>query len=306
MTQPPPGRPFLARVLLSPTEPRLRAGWRILLHLLILVGLMGVFSALLGLFFYFFQDPPPALVAILSQLATFLAITLAVYLARRFLDRRSFGSLGLPWDARAAKDLLAGIGIAGVLLGLVFLAEWAVGWLVIEGFAWQQDLPSQLGSGVLTDLAIFIFVGWNEELLTRGYWLWNLAEGLNMHWAVIITSTLFAILHLWNPNASPIIVLGLTTAGLFFAFAVLWTRRLWLPIGLHIGWNFFEGTVFGFPVSGTATYRLIRHTVTGPEWITGGDFGPEAGTIILAALAAGFILIYLYARSQKAPKRLIA
>ena len=76
------------------------------------------------------------------------------------------------------------------------------------------------------------------------------------------------------------------------------TQQLWLPIGLHIGWNFFEGVIFGFPVSGTETFRILNHTVSGPSLLTGGDFGPEAGLILIPALALGTCLTWLYTRSR--------
>ena len=101
-----------------------------------------------------------------------------------------------------------------------------------------------------------------------------------------------------NPNSSLGAVLGLIAGGLFFAYAYLRTRRLWLPIGIHIGWNFFEGVVFGFEVSGTQPFHLIRQTVSGPEVITGGAFGPEAGLILLPALLLGFVVIYAYTRDR--------
>ncbi len=87
-------------------------------------------------------------------------------------------------------------------------------------------------------------------------------------------------------------------AGVYLAYAYIRTKQLWLSIGLHIGWNFFEGVVFGFPVSGLATYTLSRINVHGPELWTGGAFGPEAGLIILPSLIVGGILIYLYTRKR--------
>jgi membrane protease YdiL (CAAX protease family) len=89
---------------------------------------------------------------------------------------------------------------------------------------------------------------------------------------------------------------GLFLAGMFLAFAYTRTRQLWLPIGLHIGWNFFEGTVFGFPVSGLGLSGIIEHSVNGPVQFTGGAFGPEAGLVLLPALALGTILVYYYTR----------
>jgi membrane protease YdiL (CAAX protease family) len=289
-------RTFFTRLFFSPAEPRLRAGWRILLQLLLMAALVVAFSGILGLLIAFFPELPPALVAIANQVVIVAAITVSVYFARHRLDRRSFASLGLEWNARAVKDLLAGFAIAGLMLGLVFLVEWAGGWLRFEGFAWQQEAVSRVALGVLVELAIFLTVGWYEELLTRGYWLKNLADGLGLRWAVILSSSVFALVHLMNPNASLTILIGLTAAGLFFACAAVWSRQLWLPVGLHIGWNFFEGPVFGFPVSGVQSFTLVHQTVSGPEWITGGAFGPEAGAVLLAALGVGFGLIYGYSR----------
>jgi hypothetical protein len=74
---------------------------------------------------------------------------------------------------------------------------------------------------------------------------------------------------------------------------------LWISIGLHIGWNFFEGPVFGFPVSGLETTALLIHSDTGPALITGGSFGPEAGFIVLPIMAIGAGLTYLYVQGRQ-------
>ena len=93
-------------------------------------------------------------------------------------------------------------------------------------------------------------------------------------------------------------VLGLLVGGLFLAYGYVRTRSLWLPVGLHIGWNFFEGVVFGFPVSGLDIYPLLRIKVNGPVLWTGGAFGPEAGLIVLPALILGAALIYFYTQNR--------
>ncbi|OGO80167.1 MAG: hypothetical protein A3K41_03580 [Chloroflexi bacterium RIFOXYD12_FULL_57_15] len=143
-------------------------------------------------------------------------------------------------------------------------------------------------------------MAWNEELLSRGYHLQTLASGTNLFWGVLLSSAVFGALHLGNPNATWVSAAGIFLAGLFLAYGYLRTGQLWLSIGLHIGWNFFEGVVFGFPVSGLDIYPLTRIQVQGPEMWTGGAFGPEAGLVILPALLIGAGLIFWYTRNRRA------
>jgi hypothetical protein len=104
-----------------------------------------------------------------------------------------------------------------------------------------------------------------------------------------------------NPNVSGPAIAGLLLAGLWFAFAARVAKQLWTPIGAHIGWNFFEATVFGFPVSGMAPFGVIRQTTAGPIVWTGGAFGPEAGLILLPALALGALALWgAYGRERGA------
>lgn len=288
-------RTLFARIFISPDERRLRAGWRLLLQTL----LMLVFSAGLGIGLVLL----PALFEIvgngmlLSQIAELIALTLSIYIARRFLDRRSFGNLGLNLDARARQDVLVGIGIAGLMMGVIFALESAFGWLTLEGFAWDAMPGSAVARNALTILLVFILVGWNEELLSRGYHLQTLASGINLTWGIIISSAVFGVLHLGNPNATWLSAAGIFLAGAFLAYGYVRSGQLWLSIGLHIGWNYFEGVVFGFPVSGLNTFSLTHITVDGPVLFTGGAFGPEAGLIVLPGLIFGATLIYLYTRN---------
>jgi uncharacterized protein len=287
------------RIFRSPGERRLRSGWRLLAQLLLLLFTFIFFGALIGLFAYLLPMPTNGNILFISQFVVFLAVTLSVYLARRFLDRRSFVSLGLRWDSRATQDLLFGIVISGFMMGLIYLVEWTMGWLTFDGYAWQEESATKLVMGMALMLVSFIIVGWQEELLSRGYWLQNMEDGLNLFWAVLISSLLFALAHLGNPNASGVAILGLLLAGVFLAYGYLRTRQLWLPIGLHIGWNFFEGPVFGFQVSGlVVTPRLLTHTINGPEILTGGAFGPEAGLVIIPAMILGALAINRYTRHR--------
>lgn len=292
-----PERPLLTRIFISPDERRLRAGWRLLVHLILLTISFVVFGSALGTMFLVFPALQGDWEWIFAGISSFLAITLSVYLARRLLDKRSFTSLGLVWNGQAVRDLLFGIAVPALMMGLVYLVEVSAGWLNFEGFAWEFASAPQAAAEITIMGFYFVIVGWQEELLSRGYWLQNMAEGLNLYWGVLISSVIFALAHLANPNISVLAVLGLVLAGLFLAYAYMRTRKLWLPIGLHIGWNFFEGSVFGFQVSGLEDLpRLIHQSVQGPEIITGGAFGPEAGLVMLPSLALGVLLIWWYTR----------
>jgi len=245
-------------------------------------------------------DPASPSLLFYGEVTATLAVTLSVFVARRLFDRRSILSLGLSFDRQALFDLVAGICLPGLMLGLVYGAEVALGWLKFEGFAGGLNSVGSLWVQAAGGLFFFVLVGWQEELLTRGYWLQNLADGLNLTWGVLLSSLAFAAAHGFNPNASWIAVVSLVCDGLFLAFGYLRTRRLWLPVGLHVGWNFFEGIVYGFPVSGIGgLFHLIRQTATGPELWTGGAFGPEAGLIQLPAVALGALLILWYTSRRK-------
>lgn len=152
-------RSFFARILFSPDEPRLRAGWRlliqtILLAVVLLIGLLGVpkevANSTLG-----------------NTIILFIAVTGSVYIARRWLDKRSFKSLGLELDKHTLFDVLAGIGIVGVQMGFIFVVLLSLGWLTFEGFAWQVDSAGVIVRNVLMFFVAYILIGWQEELLSR-------------------------------------------------------------------------------------------------------------------------------------------
>jgi membrane protease YdiL (CAAX protease family) len=285
-------------IFFSPDEPRLRAGWRLLIQTLLFGLILIIVSLPLSLLSFFNSNLLTA--PIVSFALSLIAITGSVFIARVWLDRRSITSLGLKLNSRALIDILVGILIAALMMGAIYLIMLATGWLTFEGFAWEDEPVSTVLLEMLILLLTFVFIGWSEELLSRGYHLQNLEDGLNTFWGVLLSSAIFGILHLINPGANWASTLGILFAGLFLAYGYLRTRQLWLPIGLHIGWNFFEGAVFGFPVSGLPTYQLLRGTVEGPLLWTGGIFGPEGGLILFPGLALGAVLIYAYTRQRLA------
>ncbi len=296
-TAEPTKRTIWQKVFTSPNEARLRAGWRILLQTLLLMVIsvvIGIFVFIpIGIFNIEFNSP---LAFLANQITNLIGVTGSIFLARRFLDKRSIVSLGLKFNSKAIIEILVGIVITILIMGLIFAIEIGQGWTSFSGFAWQTEPAATVLGSLGLWLAIFIIVGWQEELLSRGYHLQSLESGINVFWAVILSSSIFAILHIFNPGANWASTLGILLAGLFLALPYILTRQLWLSIGLHIGWNFSEGVVFGFPVSGIAPFPLLKHTVSGPVLWTGGAFGPEAGLVVIPALLVGSILILGYTR----------
>jgi len=295
-------------------ERRLRAGWRLLIQLLLWmftpalldVALGGPLTRLVG-------GLIPDFIVIGNRIVLFgltLIATLAsTWLATRFLDRRALRELGLQMDAAWWIDLAFGLLLGAALMTLVFAAEYAMGWVtVMETFAVEPaDTPFFVA--ILAPVVVFVVVGITEEILSRGYQLRNLAEGFNFGGrhpraallvAWIGSSFVFGLLHVLNPNTTWISTLNLMLAGMFLGLGLVLTGRLGLPIGLHITWNFFQGNVFGFPVSGndftSATFIAIKQG--GPDLWTGGAFGPEAGLIGIAAILLGSLLIVLWVQGR--------
>jgi len=137
-----------------------------------------------------------------------------------------------------------------------------------------------------------------EELLFRGI-LFRWIEEFAGSWAALaITSALFGLIHIFNPQATWFSSFAIALeAGVMLGGAYMLTRSLWLPMGIHAAWNFAQGEVFGVPVSGTSVHGLLRSRLTGPEILSGGGFGLEATLFaLLIATAAGVWFVWLAVR----------
>jgi membrane protease YdiL (CAAX protease family) len=236
------------------------------------------------------------------------AILASVWLAGRLLDRRSFADFGFHMAGNWWRDLGFGLFLGAALMLIIFLIELGAGWVTVTGTLVTQTPDAPFFLAILLPLIIFVAVGIYEELLSRGYHLRNIAEGLNWsiigpRWALVIatliSSALFGLAHLANPNASFISSFNIFVAGaILLAIGYLLTGELAIPIGVHITWNFFQGNVFGFPVSGadfgSATFISIQQG--GPDVWTGGAFGPEAGLLGLGAILLGGVVMALWVR----------
>jgi membrane protease YdiL (CAAX protease family) len=230
---------------------------------------------------------------------------LSVWLAGRFLDRRPFADFGFHLSGGWWLDLLFGMVLGALLMTTVFLVQFGLGWVTVTG-SFESLVPgAPFWLAVIVPAVHFVCVGFYEELVSRGYQLRNAAEGLNssslgprgavlLAWA--LSSAFFGYLHAANPNATILSTANVALAGLMLGCGYVLTGELAIPIGLHVTWNFFEGTVFGFPVSGLriggATFLRIEQG--GPDLWTGSSFGPEGGLLAAVAMALGILLTALW------------
>ncbi len=291
-------------------EERLRAGWRVLLYLVLWVMIQIFAGFIIGspltlLLTQFLPALEPIVDGLLFYLFNLLLVVGLTWLMATQVDRRRVQALGLQLDRRWWADLGFGLLLGAFLMSCVFGVEWLLGWVLVTTF-FYVDLPeTPFSVAIWQPVALFIVVGINEELLSRGYQLRNLAEGLATHrfghtaavmLAWLFSSTLFGLLHIFNPNSTWVSTTVLMLAGGCLGLGYVLTGRLGIPIGLHITWNFFQGNVYGFPVSGNvlSSATIVRIEQQGPTLWTGGDFGPEAGLVGILALLLGSLLTVLW------------
>jgi len=202
------------------------------------------------------------------------------------------------------RDDLPGKGAArNLALGLVagtFLFSAVVGVAALSGIYRITGCCST--AELLKDIfGAAIFAGFMEELLFRGI-LFRWIEEFGGSWAaLIITSVLFGLIHIMNPNATWFSSFAIALeAGVLLGGAYMLTRSLWMPMGLHAAWNFTQGFVFDVPVSGLDVRGLVTAKLSGPVLLSGGPFGLEASVIALVvATAAGIVLVVLAVKSGK-------
>ncbi|WP_254536632.1 CPBP family intramembrane glutamic endopeptidase [Halomarina litorea] len=245
-----------------------------------------------------------------TAVVTAVGAVFAVFASAVLLDRRPLADYGFHLGRRWGADLAVGLALGGVLLTLVFLVALAAGWVAVVG---TFRAPGAFLPALAGNVLVFCLVGLYEELLVRGYLLRNLAEGLagyvSEQWAVgasvLFSSAVFGALHLGNPNATLVSALGITLAGVMLAAGFVFTGELALPIGLHVTWNVFQGLVFGFPVSGlTVGTTLLATREQGPDLLTGGSFGPEAGLLGVLATLVGLVSTLWYVRRAEGAVRI--
>ncbi|WP_409341966.1 lysostaphin resistance A-like protein [Paenibacillus sp. MBLB4367] len=232
------------------------------------------------------------LTQMIIQGGAFIAGTLIMYAA---FERKRGWNLGFKQGRvlrRTIEGLLAGI----VLMTAAGLLIWVCGGISGIGIAFDRNVLASMSTGLL----MFTIVSVNEELFARGYLQGLIGYHFGRTVAVIASSLLFAALHLQNNSVldNPLPLLNLFLAGIILGVSREASGGLWMPIGLHLTWNYFQGYVYGFEVSGTTVDSLVHLTRRGSDTISGGSFGAEGSALTTLVLLLGIFAIVHYYRSR--------
>lgn len=270
-------------------------GW-LLLEFIIYVIITATIAGLFSLLAYKIMDPPAALLAneeliqhpflmlVLEYVPLFIGSIVALYTTHTVIFKRDFSLTGIVPDS-VGSEFGAGYLLAFMMLLSGFLALWIPGALSVDKISWNGLL--------FTGYLIFFLIQSSfEEIVTRAFMIPSISARFNTIIALIVSSSIFSIFHIFNPSISIVSIINIFLAGLLMGLLFLKTNKIWAPIGLHAGWNFLQGSFFGFEVSGFDVYSLIDTEETGADLITGGAFGFEGSliaTLFLGALSLWII-----------------
>jgi len=272
-------------------ECELRAGWRFLIYLLFVV-LFTMAGTFLATALHFPQIDRTGITAtsMLVHECVRVITTFAAAAIMGILEARPFGGYGLPhaaaFGARFWQGAAWGIAMIAVIIFLIgAFGGFSFGDLALRG--------SVLWGYAVLWAVVFLFVGFFEEFLFRGYAQFTLADGIGFWPAAIFLSALFGAIHLANGGENWRGALSVMFIGLIFAFALRRTGNLWFVVGLHAAFDLGETFLFSVPDSGMRFEgHLSNATLTGSHWITGGSVGPEGS--LFSFLTMGCVALFIH------------
>jgi membrane protease YdiL (CAAX protease family) len=223
----------------------------------------------------------------LMVLLEFVIAVVSVAIFRLFVDRRSLGSLGWGFEAFPG-EAMTGLFMGPSLLGIAALLMMASGHLEWVDISFD---PSVL----FVSFGMMALIAFSEEMVFRGYILGNLLDSFENKWiALLLSGMLFAGFHFTNPGIHTLAFVNLFLAGLLLGINYVYTRNLWFSFLFHLSWNFFQGPILGFRVSGLSLPGLLVAEPKGDLFITGGDFGLEGSILNTLVSVIALLLLALF------------
>lgn len=277
---------------------RLRSGWRVIVFIFAFIAAFLLLITVLRLAYVGFlavgpRLPRSAFIPDLIYRFSLLGAALgAGYVCARWLEGLPWRSLGLTLHLFWLRDLVIGFVVGFASLALAVGVAAAAGGLE---FSINDASTLALGKSMLGSATYLFVAALAEEAIFRGYALQTFSRARLVWLGVLVTSLAFGLGHLQNPNVVPTITLANTViAGIWLAIAYVRTRSLWLPQGVHWGWNWALGWFFGVPISGATLVSnpLLKATDVGPEWLTGGRYGIEGGVACTVAVVISSVFLF--------------
>ena len=275
----------------------LRAGWRILIFLLlflavllfVVVGMALIPPMRASLVALQAKGPMTPIVVIIGEGSGAIAVLVAAILMSR-IERRPFAVYGLPFDRSSAKlfmiGLISGFVALTVLIGLIAARHG----YSIEGLAISSGEAIRYG---LAYAFAFLLVGIFEEFTFRGYLQYTLASGTGFWAAAFILAIVFGAAHLTNPGEAKFGALMAAGFALVTVFSLNRTGSLWFAIAMHTTWDWGETFFYSVPDSGMmARGHLLNAAFHGPKWLTGGSVGPEGSIFVFPVLVFWAVAIH--------------
>lgn len=219
------------------------------------------------------------------QFVASMGILSITFFFRKYCDFRSILSLGFQTKGKG-KDLVLGLLLATIIVSIGTIILIVNKDITITGFNFDT-------SNFFYGFLLFVTVALSEEILCRGYILNNLMGTMNKYYALAISSAIFALMHSFNLNLSWFGMFDLFIAGILLGSTYIYTKNLWFPISFHLFWNFIQGCVFDYNVSGLNVYSIFRFDMPIKNSFNGGDFGFE-GSWLCTLLSSCTIIIILY------------
>ncbi|MBS5316995.1 MAG: CPBP family intramembrane metalloprotease [Clostridiales bacterium] len=216
----------------------------------------------------------------------------AIIILFKVMNRKTTENMGLTPVKRDYKDLLIGLLLGAASITLIIGINYIMGDTRFNGVHITWDL--------LVGLILFISVGFVEEILVRGCFQHIIYYRHGIAWAIIIPSLIFSVMHFLNPNISYIATLNIALVGIVFGIMTYKSGNLWMAIGYHITWNYFQGNIFNIEVSGSAYGRgLIKSIRVEDNLLNGGAFGIEGGLICTLLLIITIIYFGFFYKKEK-------
>jgi uncharacterized protein len=278
-------------------ERELRAGWRLLIFLAVLVAVTAAFGAISLLLLGKSAKSLSAPSLILQEAVSFLCVVFASWIMSK-IEHRSMEEYGLPLrNSRALSRFVTGY----LFWGFLPLSALLLGMRALQSFYFGKPAlhDGQIVYWAAVWGVLFCLVGLFEEYLLRGYLLYTLADGIGFWPAAIVLASVFGLLHSRNPGESRIGVLMTVFFAMFASVLLRYTGNLWLAVGAHAGWDWGQSYFYGVSDSGLQLpgHFLSPH-IRGPEWLSGGSVGPEGSILCLALMTVMTALVIALYRGR--------